>query len=812
VINSNSCEKDTFMLVPVAPAPVAMFQSTATCVKTPAQFTDLSTSPGSQLSSWFWDFGDGIGTSTVQNPVYTYSTSGTYDVKLRVTNLNGCTDSIMIPVVSHPVPVAAFNYTNFFCPSGQVTFQDQSQGSGSAIAERLWIFEPGSTSTQHDPTYVFPVTDTSYLVSLVVTDQFGCIDTITKSVYVKPGFSFTFSHDTVCFKNPTQFHAINNVTGDSLYDLEWNFGDPASGFNNTSSLRDPVHLYLSPGSFVVSLKVRNSDNCEDSKYRMVLVDNLPAPAFAATSHACDSLTIFKDLSLPGSLQIDSWTWDFGDGSPLNTIHAPGYGDTYHAYSSPGSYIVALKVTNSKGCSDTTSRKILVPGCIAANFDENTNAGCTNARISFFDQSLPVNYINHWYWEFGDGSDTAYTSFTGTIHHRYFSSGTYAVVLKIFAGVNGHPYVDSTMRQVTIRPSPVVAFAAAPGCLNQINIFHDLSDTMGVAITYRRWAFGDPGSGSNNSSALPDPTHKYNSTGEYNIMLLLENKFGCKDSIAKPTSVFALPDAKFISTLACSDNPTYFFDRSIVIDTTIDKWHWNFGVAQTKKDTSTLRNPVYEYHKEGNYDVLLVIRDNHGCYDTVDSTITVNPSPLSAFIIMDNVSNMTGKIQLRNKSEKADSYFWDFGNGSTSTDENPFVTYKQDGTYTIMLISSNNFGCVDTSFYKYEVLFKGLYVPNAFVPTSDITGVHVFKPVGVNLKEYKIEVFDSWGNTLWKSSALDSDGRPVEGWNGRKSNGDLYQQGTYAWKITAMFIDGTMWEGSDIGKGEYKSIGTVTLIR
>jgi hypothetical protein len=111
-----------------------------------------------------------------------------------------------------------------------------------------------------------------------------------------------------------------------------------------------------------------------------------------------------------------------------------------------------------------------------------------------------------------------------------------------------------------------------------------------------------------------------------------------------------------------------------------------------------------------------------------------------------------------------------------------------------------------------MLFKGLYVPNAFAPVTDIEGVNVFRPVGVNLQKYKIEVFDSWGHILWESSLLDADGRPVESWNGRKSNGDLYQSGTYAWKINAIFIDGTVWEGSDIGKGEYKSIGTVTLIR
>jgi hypothetical protein len=130
----------------------------------------------------------------------------------------------------------------------------------------------------------------------------------------------------------------------------------------------------------------------------------------------------------------------------------------------------------------------------------------------------------------------------------------------------------------------------------------------------------------------------------------------------------------------------------------------------------------------------------------------------------------------------------------------------------MLVSFNQYGCADTTYLPYEVLFKGLYVPNAFSPSYGVQGVNLFKPVGVNLTEYKAEVYDSWGHLLWKSTMLDDAGRPVEGWNGYKSNGDIYPQGTYLWIIKAIFSDGTVWEGSDIGKGQGKAFGTVTLIR
>ena len=229
--------------------------------------------------------------------------------------------------------------------------------------------------------------------------------------------------------------------------------------------------------------------------------------------------------------------------------------------------------------------------------------------------------------------------------------------------------------------------------------------------------------------MPNPSHKYLIAGTYDVKLVIITTFGCIDSLTKPTKVFALPEARFDNTMACNDHPTYFFDQSVAIDTTIERWHWNFGVPDMKKDTSMLKDPSYDYQKVGDYDVKLIVKDYHDCYDTVDSTITIHPSPVSAFLIVDSVSNMAGKIQLQNESEGADRYYWDFGNGLTSTDENPIVTFTEDGTYTIMLVAYNNFGCADSTFYRYDMLFKGLYVPNAFAPESNIQGVNLFKPVG-----------------------------------------------------------------------------------
>jgi PKD repeat protein len=326
-----------------------------------------------------------------------------------------------------------------------------------------------------------------------------------------------------------------------------------------------------------------------------------------------------------------------------------------------------------------------------------------------------------------------------------------------------------------------------------------------------WNFGEPQSGTQNTSSLQDPAHRYDTSGTYPVTLTVMNKWGCVDSLTKPVQVYANPKAAFTNSIVCEGSPTYFYDMSTLEDTLHSAWRWHFGDPNSGGSMSMLRDPVHRYAEEGNYTVQLIVEDYTGCRDTVDSTITVNPSPVSAFQVLENFDGTPGRMQLHNRSQGAEYFWWDFGNGRTSEEENPVVTYSEDGTYIITLITQNEFQCMDTTKYIYNMLFKGLYVPNAFAPTSETGGVQKFLPVGINLKEYHVQVFNVWGVRLWESSLLDDKGRPMEGWDGR-FEGVLQQQGTYMWRIDAVFVDGSIWEGSDLGGGQPYNYGTFTLVR
>ena len=812
VTNTNNCVKDTLKQVTVNPKPQALFQYSSACAKDSTNFTDLSIAPLSQIVAWSWDFGDG-NTATVQNPKNKYTAAGTYIVKEVVTNLTGCKDSISLSVIVHPKPVAAYQYTSKFCPKGQVTFQDMSSASAAVITDHLWLFEPGGTSTVPNPVYTFPVTDTTYAVTLMVTDTYGCKDTIVDSVRVKPAFKFTFTNDTVCFGYTMHFHPVNLAQGDSLYSPVWEFGDPNSGPANISNLYNSWHRFTAPGLYYVKLKVFNSNNCIDSVFRTVQVYALPKPQFSYNVQQCDSVMHFNDTtSIFGTGTIASWEWRFGDGSAPLIIPAPGPGDTSHIYSVPGNYQATLIITNTRGCVDSITKGVTRLPCIMANYTYQDTLRCTNYMVTFHDTSVPSTRIKQWMWTWDDGTDTTYIKFTPTVRHRYTSAGTYNVKLWIRTVVNAVNVSDSMTRQVVIHPTPQTLFSDIAVCLHQPAIFKDTSITNGEAVSVWKWNFGEPSSGAKDTSSLRNPSHTYAKRDTFNVKLVTMNKYGCKDSLTKPLRIYGLPLAGFRYIAACTGDPTFFRDSSSMSDTTIGYWKWNFGDPSVAKDSSFLKDPNFKYKTAGDYLVRLIVKDHYGCRDTVDSTVTVHVTPLSAFTLMNSYNGIPGNVKLNNQSTGASAYLWDFGNGKTSNDTNPVAIFAESGTYMISLISTNSFGCTDTTYYDYKLLFRGLYVPNAFAPTSGNMAVRLFKPVGINLKTYNIQVFDTWGHLMWESNKIDNNGAPSDGWDGT-NNGQLMPQGNYFWKATATFMDDSPWTGSDTGvKGGGGTMGSVILLR
>ena len=810
VTNGSGCTSQTTQQVLVTVGPSAYFIHSGACSGDATEFTDQSTVSTGSINNWSWEFGDGA-TSNLQNPTHVYTQGGTYNVHLTVSSNIGCSSEIILPVVVFASPVASFAYNSSFCPAGRVVFADHSNGSGAAIVSWYWTFGDGFSSTQANPTYTYSNADSTYIVTLVVTNSNGCKDTIIDStVFVKPGFNFTFHADPVCIGNPMYFQPVNLSGGDSLHDILWNFDDPGSGTYNTSRVYSPEHMFTTPGVYRVNLLAWNSDNCYDSIFKEVTVFPKPVADFTFDSITrCDGIAVFYNRSSGNNSTVDTLVWDFGDGTTL-TQSSPVPSEVTHHYAAFGTYDVQMTVINGNGCINTTTKAIQI-ACISASFTANDTVKCSNTKVTFQDNSSPKDLISKWTWDFGDGSDTTYTHKTPNVVHIYQNTGNYHVTLAIESMSDSIVITATNEMTIHVQHGVMSDFAATSICLGDTARFVNLTDSTYFTLVSSSWDFGEPTSGLGNSSSAYHGGHKYRHPGLYDVQLVMENELGCKDTLIKQVRVYKLPHADFSVPTICSRNSTTFLDLSKQGDTTITSWSWNFGVPSTLTDTSNEQSPSFAYKEDGRYKVLLMVKDSQGCYDTATKTETVLRSPVSAFTLTEDVDGKYGKIQMNNESTNSKLYEWDFGNGEKSSDENPLVTYDNDGDYQIQLVTWASNNCSDTTILEFNFMYHNLFVPNAFSPDNINLDVRYFKPVGINLKLYHIQVFDTWNHLLWESNKLDSKGRPLQGWDGT-FNGILMPQGVYMWKISATFSDGKEWEGSDNGKSMGTTMGTVTLIR
>ena len=369
------------------------------------QFQDTSTG---NPSSWSWNFGDGS-TSSTQNPIHSYSTAGTYNVTLQVSN-GTYTNSISknITVLS----AVAVDFT--FSPSAPLVNQDvqfTNQTSGS-VDSYLWNFGDGSTSTLKDPIHKFASAG-SFTVTLTATSTKGSKSN-SKTVVVSQSLnpSFSYSPSSPYAGQMVQFTDTSSGTPTSW---QWDFGDGA-----TSNLKNPTHTYLAAGSFTVMLTVSNGYESKTTTKTLVVNPVVQADfTFSPTNPNAGTSVQFTDKSTGN---ITSWSWNFGDGT-TSTQKNP-----VHAYSTAGSYNVTLTVSDGT-TSNSMTQTISVKATIVADFSYSPSSPVVGQEVQFLDnsQGTPTS----WSWDFGDGAKGTVKNPT----HTYSQAGTYTVKLTVSDGTN-----------------------------------------------------------------------------------------------------------------------------------------------------------------------------------------------------------------------------------------------------------------------------------------------------------------------------------------------------------------------------------------
>jgi PKD repeat protein len=412
----------------------------------------------------------------------------------------------------------------------------------------------------------------------------------------------------------------------------WDFGD-----GNTSTSQNPSHTYAADGDYTVTLTIFNQSGSL-SHDETVSVAVPPVADFSFDASGLD--VTFTDLS---SGTVDSWLWDFGDGS-TSTAQNPG-----HAFVAGGAYTVSLTVTNAGG-QDTMNRLVEVAPVPSAGFSVSANG----LEVTFTDTSTGT--IDDWSWDFGDGNGSTAQNPT----HTYAGVGTFTVALT----VSNVSSLDTYEMDVSVAAVPTAHFTYSASVLTV-----DFTDASTGTIDLWEWDFGD-----GNSSTDQNPSHTYAAAGEYTVNLTVSN-VSSTDTHTEIVRVAETPTAAFGAVV---NGLTVTFTDTSLGD--IDQWLWDFGDGFN----SSLQNPVYTYSTPGDYTVSLTVF-NASSTDAYIAVVSVDHLPSSEFsFLVDGFSvqftdTSTGNIL---------AWEWDFGDGNSSTDPDPLHVYAAAGVYTVRLTTTN----------------------------------------------------------------------------------------------------------------------------
>jgi PKD repeat protein len=331
----------------------------------PVSFTDLSTSFPDSIVAWSWDFG-GLGTSTMQNPSFTFMDDGTYSVTLTVTDDDGSTDSESHEVtISDLAPIPDFSWSPEEQDEGSpVSFTDLSFSYPDVIVSWAWTFGDGGTSLLPSPSHTYG-DNGFYTVTLTVTDDDGSVSSISYVVTIN-----NVPPDVDAGPDQTTYEGTMIFFSGSFTDpgwldthtILWDFGDggTASGKLNTS------HAYGDNGIYTVTLTVTDDDGGVGSDTLIVEVFNVPPQVTAGNNKTIDegdTVSIVATFTDPGWLDTHTAIIDWGDGSvepgTVTETNGSGVVSGSHVYGDNGVYKVIITVTDDDGDSDSDSLFVTV---------------------------------------------------------------------------------------------------------------------------------------------------------------------------------------------------------------------------------------------------------------------------------------------------------------------------------------------------------------------------------------------------------------------------------------------------------------------
>jgi len=659
--------------------------------------------------NFYWDLSDSVFSTTNSTDVIerTYhnptAVPDTIIIRLRARNEGGaaCEQWFQRQLIVYPEVNASYVPNKplpiDICDSINITFNNTSTGYN---LQYKWEFGDGGSSAQTSPHHIFynrSDNDQVYDVVLTATSIGNryCTDTYSLPVTVHPYVKADFTMDQKSNCTPFPVTLENPSIRGDRYD--WDFDNNGTVDTSTFNELPFEHVFTNahPSNsriYNVRMRASNFEGCYSEIIKSIEVFPRVVASFDAdVTEGCHPLQVeFTQQSTGGSLL---YKWDFKD-STSSTTSAGTFDHTFNNFSSADrTFNVTLTATNPNGCISTHTLPITSYAFIESNFTLASAEDCSPFPVTPSNQS--EGGITGYSWDF-DGYVSASANPSHTYVNKTLATNIHPLRLIV---QNSHGCTDTLIRNVTVYPEVVSAFAAdiTEGC-NPIAVQFTNNSNTPVAYTYQ-WDFKD---GASSSEQNPGHTfsHMKNTDQVYPVSLRSISEFGCYHDTALNIISYAYINADYAVAKAEGCSP-----KSVTITNAsaggIANYAWDFGDGTTQNNAASTP-PAHTYTNKSlnvnTHPLRLVVKNNHNCFDTLIRNITVYPEVVSRFSA--DVTEGCNPLQVQFTSNSnipvSTIYQWDFKDGASSDQKNPDHTFTHlqntDQVYPVSLRSVSDYGC------------------------------------------------------------------------------------------------------------------------
>jgi gliding motility-associated-like protein len=668
-------------------------------------------------SAFYWDFMDGA-SSNLQNPSNTFITTGTYNVQFKNTPTGPVVGTVTINVFAKPVPTITANSVTGGCIPLPVNLSaNVTLPAGITVSNYSWTFGQGSSGSGQNVNFTY-LSQGSFGVSIgIVTNTPSCNNTVTY-----PNFIGASNPNIIINSNPNPAFSCTAPLNATFTNATTNNGIPMTyawdmGNGNTSTaINPPPQIYNALGNYLVSLTITDTNGCVKTGTKPVTVGG-PTASFLIPDTICIIDTIY--FLSNGSAGIHSWTFGPNAFFPTSNLINP-----YNSFSTPGPKTVTLNITSANGaCSDDTTRIIFVEDPVVT-VSAVPQPQCDTNAIFTYTATTTSNIISY-EWVFAL-ADTFYTA-SPTVEYHIWDSTYYKrrkpkllegfLVYTTSGGCVDTVFFADTLHWVFGRFMPDKHYGCAP-----LTVTFSDSSLSTYPITSYSYTYGDGTSATFTSPTAPN-THVYNLPGIYPVVLTVVSSLGCvnvSDTIwIEVGDVVPLNFSVSPSVICPGQSVTM---TNLTIDqTNIDAWNYS---SSGELLSDCFQNPSGTFvfdDSVGTFSVTLSALYN-GCQSsyTMPNAVTVN-GPIADFDWHYYCTD-TMDFEFFNKSQGYTSFQWDFGDGTTSTLQNPVHTYVNTGDYYVSMTAVNSTsGCpisVDSTVVYVRKIHADLGIPSIICANAD----------------------------------------------------------------------------------------------